>query len=45
MSVLPTDQTSSNFADEPAAPLVLPVIEETAVINRELVETGRVRLT
>ena len=29
----------------PAAELVVPVIEETATITRELVETGRVRLT
>lgn len=28
-----------------AAPLVVPVIEETAYITREVVETGRVRLT
>jgi uncharacterized protein (TIGR02271 family) len=46
MSALPADQTPhSSLADEPAAPLVIPVIEETASITRELVETGRVRLT
>ena len=29
----------------PEAELVVPIIEETAIISRELVETGRVRLT
>ncbi|MGI4866948.1 MAG: YsnF/AvaK domain-containing protein [Janthinobacterium lividum] len=33
------------MADESAVPLVIPVIEETASVTRELVETGRVRLT
>lgn len=32
-------------ADVAAGPLVLPVIEERATIRREVVETGRVRLT
>jgi uncharacterized protein (TIGR02271 family) len=44
MSVTPADQltTSSLLAE---TKLVIPVIEETATITRELVETGRVRLT
>ncbi|MGI4737758.1 MAG: YsnF/AvaK domain-containing protein [Janthinobacterium lividum] len=46
MSALPADQTPhSSLADESAVPLVIPVIEETASVTRELVETGRVRLT
>ena len=41
-SSLPVDQLTPA---EAGAPLVVPVIEETAYITREVVETGRVRLT
>ncbi|RPD49720.1 DUF2382 domain-containing protein [Hymenobacter sediminis] len=38
-------ESTSRLSDQAAAPLVLPVIEEQAVVRREVVETGRVRLT
>ena len=49
MSTSPANQTTrpdtARLDPEPADQLRIPVIEETATITRELVETGRVRLT
>lgn len=45
MSPQPPSQPITSLAPEAQAPLVIPIIEETASITRELVETGRVRLT
>ena len=44
MSATSSDQLTNASAPEEIK-LVIPVIEETATITRELVETGRVRLT
>jgi uncharacterized protein (TIGR02271 family) len=40
----PEDSASGQF-DQPAETRVLPVIEEQVTVRREVVETGRVRLT
>ena len=49
MSTSPANQpvrpTDARLNPEPTHELRIPVIEETAIITRELVETGRVRLT
>lgn len=44
MSATSSDQLTNTPAQEEGK-LVIPVIEESATITRELVETGRVRLT
>ncbi|GGG27932.1 YsnF/AvaK domain-containing protein [Hymenobacter glacieicola] len=45
-SSTPTPESTSRLSEPVAgAPLVLPVIEEHAVVGREMVETGRVHLT
>ena len=44
MNATPSDQLINTPAPEEAK-LVIPIIVETATITRELVETGRVRLT
>jgi uncharacterized protein (TIGR02271 family) len=44
MSATPSDQLTNALGPEEAK-LIIPVIEETATITREVVETGRVRLT
>jgi uncharacterized protein (TIGR02271 family) len=41
----PAPSTDARLNPEPTGELRIPVIEETALITRELVETGRVRLT
>ena len=49
MSTSPANQpvrpTDARLHPEPTDELRIPIIEETALITRELVETGRVRLT
>ena len=49
MSTSPANQparpTDARLTSAPTNELRIPVIEETAIITRELVETGRVRLT
>ncbi|MDF7815403.1 DUF2382 domain-containing protein [Hymenobacter sp. YC55] len=42
---LPTDLQPASARDATETPLVVPVIEEYAVVTRQLVETGRVRLS
>ncbi|MGI4832323.1 MAG: YsnF/AvaK domain-containing protein [Janthinobacterium lividum] len=41
----PLQESASSPVEEPQLPLVIPVLAETATIVREVVETGRVRLT